>query len=490
MRINEFNPFSAGNAGITIDYSTLKVSLAELDAGTLDGKAISISSLANGDVLQYNGTEWVNAAISAGAVDSVSNSDGTLTISPTTGNVVASLNLGHANTWSAEQTFTGFINGGGSGTSAPNGNTQFALWNGYSDMIGAGQWMAFMRDNGAYFMPIIGEQNAAFIIGFANDSSSAYSGLNANAGTMAFQITPDGAVYTGSNQNYAVPVPSGTSHGITIRNTLDDGSGNMTIKGLQGLILDGGSTSNGSISFIAGNQGIAGLASGAWGGIAQPTKAGEVDFLSSGSGTSPLTSLSIYGYEVFTHNNTLDDGSGNLIAAGHIYAGSSGGGVLFSGTSAVNGSGSGGASFSGRPRIGDWGQWLTIGEPNGTNNGNVIQITSGGIFTGHSSGITDTVSVRNTLDNGSGEIFLSNYVTGLFNKGTMGISSLNSGSTFTNNTPYTVIMIGWVSNGGLTGAPGSSSGFVSLNGGSFGTLASGGTITYNSEAMNWLWIVT
>ena len=405
MRINEFNPFSAGNAGITIDYSTLKVSLAELDVGTLDGKAISISSLANGDVLQYNGTEWVNAAISAGAVDSVSNSDGTLTISPTTGNVVASLNLGHANTWSAEQTFTGFINGGGSGTSAPNGNTQFALWNGYSDMIGAGQWMAFMRDNGAYFMPIIGEQNAAFIIGFANDSSSAYSGLNANAGTMAFQITPDGAVYTGSNQNYAVPVPSGTSHGITIR-------------------------------------------------------------------------------------NTLDDGSGNLIAAGHIYAGSSGGGVLFSGTSAVNGSGSGGASFSGRPRIGDWGQWLTIGEPNGTNNGNVIQITSGGIFTGHSSGITDTVSVRNTLDNGSGEIFLSNYVTGLFNKGTMGISSLNSGSTFTNNTPYTVIMIGWVSNGGLTGAPGSSSGFVSLNGGSFGTLASGGTITYNSEAMNWLWIVT
>jgi hypothetical protein len=44
---------------------------------------------------------------SSGAVSSVSNSDSTLTISPTTGAVVASLNLGHANTWTAAQTFPG-----------------------------------------------------------------------------------------------------------------------------------------------------------------------------------------------------------------------------------------------------------------------------------------------------------------------------------------------------------------------------------------------
>lgn len=43
-----------------------------------------------------------------GAVSSVSNSDGTLTISPTTGAVVASLALGHANTWiTSPQTFNG-----------------------------------------------------------------------------------------------------------------------------------------------------------------------------------------------------------------------------------------------------------------------------------------------------------------------------------------------------------------------------------------------
>lgn len=46
-------------------------------------------------------TSWAGASL----VDSVSNSDGTLTISPITGDVIASLNLGHANTWTGQQTF-------------------------------------------------------------------------------------------------------------------------------------------------------------------------------------------------------------------------------------------------------------------------------------------------------------------------------------------------------------------------------------------------
>ncbi len=47
----------------------------------------------------------VNCAGTGGAVASVSNSDGTLTVTPTTGVVVASLNLAHANTWTGQQTF-------------------------------------------------------------------------------------------------------------------------------------------------------------------------------------------------------------------------------------------------------------------------------------------------------------------------------------------------------------------------------------------------
>lgn len=62
----------------------------------------------------------------SGAVSSVSNSDSTLTISPTTGSVVASLNLGHANTWSATQTFVTPVLG--TPTSGTLTNTTGYLW--------------------------------------------------------------------------------------------------------------------------------------------------------------------------------------------------------------------------------------------------------------------------------------------------------------------------------------------------------------------------
>ena len=73
--------------------------------------------------LNYNGTNWVLSAVS-GAVSSVANSDGTLTISPTTGAVVASLNLGHANTWTAAQTLPSPIL---TGTPDASGATEFKL---------------------------------------------------------------------------------------------------------------------------------------------------------------------------------------------------------------------------------------------------------------------------------------------------------------------------------------------------------------------------
>ncbi len=114
MRVDAFNPFSSGNAGIKIDYSTLKISLEELDAGTLGGKPISISSLASGDVLQYNGSEWVNAAITSGGVTSlnsltgavdITSSNGTINVGTSGQDVTIDINLGKANTWTAEQTF-------------------------------------------------------------------------------------------------------------------------------------------------------------------------------------------------------------------------------------------------------------------------------------------------------------------------------------------------------------------------------------------------
>lgn len=55
--------------------------------------------------------------VTSSNVISVSNSDGTLTISPTTGAVVASIALTHANTWSGQQTFVAPILGAATGTS-------------------------------------------------------------------------------------------------------------------------------------------------------------------------------------------------------------------------------------------------------------------------------------------------------------------------------------------------------------------------------------
>lgn len=75
-----------------------------------------------------------------GAVSSVSNSDGTLTISPTTGSVVASIALSHANAWTGLQNFlnasssifsvfnTGYF--GGTSTTTINGNGATSTFNG------------------------------------------------------------------------------------------------------------------------------------------------------------------------------------------------------------------------------------------------------------------------------------------------------------------------------------------------------------------------
>jgi site-specific recombinase XerD len=55
-------------------------------------------------------------------VSSVSNSDGTLNITPTTGAVIASLNLSHINSWSGAQTFTANTNLPGNGIWNTSGN--------------------------------------------------------------------------------------------------------------------------------------------------------------------------------------------------------------------------------------------------------------------------------------------------------------------------------------------------------------------------------
>lgn len=82
------------SSGRIVDASTTYGSASQFGIVKVDGTTVT----ATGGVLSATG--------GGGAVSSVSNSDSSLTISPTTGAVVASLNVAHSNAWTATQTNT------------------------------------------------------------------------------------------------------------------------------------------------------------------------------------------------------------------------------------------------------------------------------------------------------------------------------------------------------------------------------------------------
>ncbi|MCC6711137.1 MAG: site-specific integrase, partial [Candidatus Pacebacteria bacterium] len=84
------------------------------DNGTTSNAGIRYNSTTNAVQFSHDGATWAN--IGSGLVSSVTNSNGTLTITPTAGDVVASLNLGNANNWTGQQNFAANV---GIGTTSP-----------------------------------------------------------------------------------------------------------------------------------------------------------------------------------------------------------------------------------------------------------------------------------------------------------------------------------------------------------------------------------
>lgn len=116
-----WTPSSASACTVTVDSSTDGVTwttggIVSSQVCTSSGHSSIVNAQANylrvtvatltgtSVAIQYEGWAYNPSPSSGGgAVSSVVNSDGTLTISPTTGAVVASLALGNANTWTATQ---------------------------------------------------------------------------------------------------------------------------------------------------------------------------------------------------------------------------------------------------------------------------------------------------------------------------------------------------------------------------------------------------
>ncbi|HWC57372.1 MAG TPA: tail fiber domain-containing protein, partial [Candidatus Paceibacterota bacterium] len=100
----------AAGTGLTLTGNTFSVNttqnISTLSNLTTDG-LIKTSGGTGALSIATAGTDYLtptgSGALLTGIPTSVTNSDGTLTISPTTGSVVASLNLANANTWTAQQ---------------------------------------------------------------------------------------------------------------------------------------------------------------------------------------------------------------------------------------------------------------------------------------------------------------------------------------------------------------------------------------------------
>lgn len=108
-----------GVSGAVTDGTILSLTNPLLGGATLTTSSVNGVTLSNGGIATTYLDGTGSYSTPAGAISSVSNADGSLTISPTTGAVVGSLNTTNANTWTGVQTFADsklILAGGSTGT--------------------------------------------------------------------------------------------------------------------------------------------------------------------------------------------------------------------------------------------------------------------------------------------------------------------------------------------------------------------------------------
>lgn len=263
---------------------------------SLQGLVPTPGGTSSGRVLEDDGAWHVLSG--GGAVSSVSNSDGTLTITPTTGAVVASLNTGHLNSWTVLQTFATFT---ATSTVKFTGITSGLITDSILTINTSNGQIGLVSRN-VNFFPV----NGVTMLGGSADSlglgGSLYQATTINTAGFAFSLTnlPNKATALSTDsvliENLAgrlfkLPVPSGGSS-ITLTTTGTSGAATLigstlnipvysttavTLQGAitNGAILTGSNTITNTSNVLSISGGIFNVAGGFY------NNAGGSEFLAS-----------------------------------------------------------------------------------------------------------------------------------------------------------------------------------------------------------------
>jgi hypothetical protein len=445
--VNIGNATSATNVtlkvGSTGNFKLQRNSLAvDCSGGTNGGKLTTDSS---GNIVCGNDSGGTSA------VTSVSNADGTLTISPTTGAVVASLNLGNANTWTNTQTFAAGSSDVSSVIVSQNSHVSptadiFAVTDSTGitgkyfsiDSSGVGIFEQDVTVNGTSGVTLAGAAAPLTFSGSGVHTISASSGtLRINAFTLNGTITGQGNTISNIG-NITANAAANTITGFGTMGT--SGTTNFAGKTL-GLSASAPTSTLLTTSFSGGTttDNVAGI----WSTVTTATGAGvNNSAIKASIGNAPADASDVInGLEVVGTAQTTASSTQNLVLLTPPASGDTAGTLVGLNIAGIT---TAGAATETAISVGsNWDNVLTVGGTSIINSTGVIQ----------SAGLSGTYSNALTLSSSSNSITAGTLTAtgGTINGTTIGASTASTGAFTTLSTSGNTD-IGALSAGGLVKA--------------------------------------